>query len=144
MLYLDTSAFLKLYIHEAGSEIVQQKIASQDFPIPIWDLLHAEFINALRLKVFWKEISQTDAEAQIDLFHQRHKRGLYTSPHLDRANLFQQFLRLSAETPNFGCRTMDIFHVACALEFSATEFLTFDQRQAKLANHAGLKTPIQP
>jgi hypothetical protein len=33
---------------------------------------------------------------------------------------------------------MDIFHVACALEISATEFLTFDQRQSALAVHAGL------
>jgi len=38
-----------------------------------------------------------------------------------------------------GCRTMDIFHVACAVEIGATEFLTFDRRQGSLAAHAGLK-----
>jgi hypothetical protein len=33
---------------------------------------------------------------------------------------------------------MDIFHVACALEIGATEFLSFDERQNALATHAGL------
>jgi len=33
---------------------------------------------------------------------------------------------------------MDIFHVACAVQMAATEFLTFDRRQRLLAAHAGL------
>ena len=49
------------------------------------------------------------------------------------------FRQLSAETLRLGCRTMDILHVACAIEIAATEFLTFDQRQHSLALHAGLK-----
>lgn len=138
MLYLDTSALLKLYIRESGSDEVQARIASQDQPLPIWEIQQAELVNALRLKVFWNEISADQADVQIELLHSRFKRGLYTFPEIDRNSLMKHFLSLSNETPRSGCRTMDIFHVACALEIAATEFLSFDQRQRALASHAGL------
>ncbi|MCX6865211.1 MAG: type II toxin-antitoxin system VapC family toxin [Verrucomicrobia bacterium] len=139
MLYLDTSALLKLYIREQGSEAVQARVASQDFPLPIWEIQEAELINALRLKVFWKEIAPEQAVTQIELFQKRRRQGFYLFPEIERNDLMNTFRQLSAETPRLGCRTMDIFHVACALEISATEFLTFDQRQRALASHAGLK-----
>jgi predicted nucleic acid-binding protein len=138
MLYLDTSALLKLYIRENGSEAVQSRIVSQDHPLPIWEIQKAELINALRLKVFWKEITAEQAETQIGLFENRRKRGLYVFPEIDRHSLMETVHRLGAATPRLGCRTMDIFHVACALEIRASEFLSFDQRQNQLAAHAGL------
>lgn len=144
MLYLDTSALLKLYICETGSDAVQSRIASQDHPLPIWEIHQAELINALRLKVFWNEISADQAAAQIDLFQQRFKRGLYFFPEIDRNSLMRRFLDLSADTTRLGCRTMDILHVACALEIGAIEFLSFDQRQNRLAGHAGLKLTPMP
>ncbi len=141
MLYLDTSALLKLYIREPGSEAVQAQVASQDRPLPIWEIQEAELINALRLKAFWKDITPPQAEAQIALFQERRQRGLYTFPELHRSALMDTFRRLSAETPRLGCRTMDILHVACAVQLGATDFLTFDQRQRTLAIHAGLRVP---
>ena len=38
VIYLDTSALLKLYIHEDHSEAVQEWVVSQDDPLPVWDL----------------------------------------------------------------------------------------------------------
>jgi hypothetical protein len=144
MLYLDTSALLKLYIREQGSERVQSHVTSQDLPLPIWEIQKAELVNALRLKVFWNEITLDQAETQIALFESRMKRGLYVFPEIDRASLMKSFLRLSGETPRLGCRTMDILHVACALEIGASEFLSYDQRQKSLAAHAGLKVADLP
>lgn len=42
--------------------------------------------------------------------------------------------------PTLGVRTLDSLHVACAMELSAQKFWTFDERQAKLAEAAGLDT----
>jgi predicted nucleic acid-binding protein len=139
MLYLDTSALLKLYIREQGSDQVQALVAAQDLPLPIWEIQEMELINALRLKVFWREITAAQANTQIDHFAARRRRGLYVFPALDRSALMESFRQLSAETPRLGCRTLDILHVACALQLKADTFVTFDTRQRALAEHAGLR-----
>ncbi len=139
MLYLDTSALLKLYLREEGSDSVQAAIEAQDDPLPVWELQEMELINALRLKVFWKDIRPAQADRQIELFDERKARGLYYFPQINRAELQSDFRKLSAATPVSGCRTLDILHVACALQLGATSFLTFDNRQRDLASTFGLK-----
>jgi predicted nucleic acid-binding protein len=118
---------------------VQKVISEQDRPLPIWELQEAELCNALRLNVYWKKITFQQAESQIALYHERKKRGLYYFPEIQRADLMQIFQRLSHETPRFGCRTMDIFHVACAVQLGSEFFLTFDERQRALAKFAKLR-----
>ncbi len=139
MIYLDTSALVKLYLLEAGSNAVQELIAAQHDPLPVWELQEMELTNALRLKVFWGEISETDAEHQLALFEQRKQKGHYYFPDLDRAALFTTFQRLSAHTVRLGCRTLDIMHVACACQLAPDLFVSFDDRQRQLAELAGLR-----
>jgi predicted nucleic acid-binding protein len=130
---------VKLYVLEAGSEFVQSCLSEQDDPLPVWELQEAELANALHLKVFRNEWTDAEAELQIEHFHSRKQRGLYVFPEIDRVELIREFHRLSRETPRTGCRTMDIFHVACALQIPSCRFLTFDGRQGKLARMAGLE-----
>ena len=139
MIYLDTSALVKLYVLEAGSEFVQSCLSEQDDPLPIWELQEAELANALHLKVFRNEWTEAEADLQIEHFHSRKQRGLYVFPEIDRVELIREFHRLSLETPRTGCRTMDILHVACALQIPSCRFLSFDGRQGKLARMAGLE-----
>ena len=42
-------------------------------------------------------------------------------------------------TPALGCRSLDVLHVASALELERKNFLTFDRRQQKLAEAAGMR-----
>jgi predicted nucleic acid-binding protein len=46
-------------------------------------------------------------------------------------------------TARLGVRSLDILHVAVALEIQAESFLTFDRRQARLARAEGLTTPVR-
>ena len=48
-----------------------------------------------------------------------------------------------AHTPALGCRTLDVLHVATAIELGLRYFVTFDSRQGQLAKAAGLK-PLTP
>jgi hypothetical protein len=139
MLYLDTSALLKLYLREQGSEWVQTQLTAQDDPIPVWELQEAELANALHLKVFWGDISSAQAEEQLAHFRSRRMRGIYHFPHIERAALLERFRTLSRLTQEFGTRTLDVLHVACACELAADRFLSFDQRQLALAARAGLR-----
>lgn len=138
VIYLDTSALIKLYIRENGSETVQSLVESQDDPLPIWELQEAELINALRLKVFWGDISDSQADDQIAHFDDRKRRGLYFTPLIDRVEMNAKVRELSRETPRLGCRTMDILHVACALQLNPSSFISFDQRQRSLAKYVDL------
>jgi len=140
VIYLDTSALIKLYILEEGSQRVQELISAQDKPLPIWDAQEMELGNALRLKVFWGELSSEQADQQWALFEQRKTKGLYFHPEIDRINLLKEFHKLSCFTEELGCRTMDILHVACASYLSAETFVSFDVRQNTLAEKTGLNT----
>jgi predicted nucleic acid-binding protein len=142
VIYLDTSAFIKLYFLEEGSEFVQGRVTRQDEPLPVWDLLQAEMINACRLKVFWGDLTEKQADEQIRLFAQRLQKGQYHVPEIDRGALMKAFRMLARHTPRLGCRTMDILHVACALQWSVDEFVSYDDRQRSLAVQAGLQ--VQP
>jgi predicted nucleic acid-binding protein len=141
MLYLDTSAFLKLFVREAGSEQVQSLVVAQSEPLPVWEILEMELHNALQLKVFRGELDDVDAEHQYVLFQRRKAKGLYFVPEIRRAELMDDFRRLSALKPRLGGRTMDILHVACACQLGPKLFISFDHRQRKLAEAAGI--PVQ-
>lgn len=138
MIYLDTSALVKLYVLEDGSEFVQGCLSGQGDPLPVWEMQEAELTNALHLKVFWNELTADQAATQIGHFRDRLKRGIYFFPEIDRIELMRSFHQLSRETLVTGCRTMDILHVACAIQIPSCEFLTFDDRQRSLARLAGL------
>jgi hypothetical protein len=69
----------------------------------------------------------------------------FASGHLRQADiLWRAALNRAAElsqlhTPELGTRSLDVLHVACAVELQLSHFLTFDIRQSKLAAVAGLK-----
>lgn len=108
-------------------------VVGQPEPLPVWKILEMELGNALNLKVFRGELESSEAARQYSLFRQRQRKGLYFVPEIRRAQLMADFRDLSALTPRLGCRTMDILHVACALQLRPKAFLTFDHRQRELA-----------
>lgn len=142
MIYLDTSALIKLYIRESGSEEVQHWVASQEDPLPVWELQEMELVNALYLKVFWKDISLQDAEEQISLFRDRQKKGHYVYPDFDRLSWVEMCFKMCRATPELGSRTLDIQHVACACLLTPVAFISYDERQRNLARKMNL--PILP
>ena len=142
ILYLDTSAFIKLYIRESGSAEVNEMIAANSEPLVIWDLHRIEFYNALRLKVFRDELTSEDADLLIRYFQTRNKEGIYYTPKLDRKDHVEQCLEFTAFSMGIGCRSLDIMHVAAARLFEADRFVTFDERQAVLATKAGLSVSV--
>jgi predicted nucleic acid-binding protein len=137
MIYLDTSAFIKLYLHEDGSREVHGFVVAQQDPLPVWHFMELEFHNALRFKVFLAEMSPDEVEGVISLYLDRKRTGQYFTPHLDPIGLHELSLQMTARTPIIGCRALDILHVAAARLCDATMFITADKRQAALAEVEG-------
>ena len=137
MIYLDTSAFIKLYLYEDGSAEVHDMVVAQPEPLPVWHLLELEFLNALRFKVFLAEMSRDEVDRITSLYLDRKRSGQYFAPSLDPSALHELCLQMTARTPTVGCRALDILHVAAARLCEATMFVTADRRQAALGEAEG-------
>lgn len=138
--YADPSALLKLYVHEPQSAAMSAWRARTKGALPITPHGRLEIVNGICLAVFRKLI---DAEAMRDAiasFNEDLAEGRY----LDADVLWRATLRRAAElsrihTPALGCRSLDVLHVATALELGLRSLVTFDGRQQRLARAAGLK-----
>lgn len=140
MVYVDTSAIVKLYVREQYSREVSEWVRRRNESIPLTSLHELELINAVKLKCFRKEMSRRQSESILTKFGKHEKLGVFHRPPINWADMFSLALRLSGEhTPNTGSRALDIMHVAMALSLGALSLLTFDDRQAELATLAGLK-----
>ena len=137
MIYLDTSAFIKLYLREDGSAEVHGLVVAQHEPLPVWHFLELEFYNALRFKVFLAEMGPDSVERAISLYLDRKRNGQYFAPHLDPIALHELSLQMTVRTSTIGCRALDILHVAAARLCDAAMFVTADRRQAALAEVEG-------
>jgi predicted nucleic acid-binding protein len=138
--YIDSSALRQLYVHDVHSA----EMAAWRFKHPgllgLTRFGRIELINSIASAVFRRDIPETAFHAFVlelatDLMEGRLQ--LIDVPWravLDRgAGLSQQ------HTPTLGTRSLDVLHVASALELNARYFVTYDERQAKLAGACGLK-----
>jgi predicted nucleic acid-binding protein len=137
VIYLDTSAFIKLYLHEDGSAEVHRIVVAQEDPLPVPHVTELEFCNALRFKVFLEEMATEDVERLISLYRERKWSGQYFTPPLDPIALHELCLDMTERTAVTGCRALDILHVVAARLCDAAMFVTADKRQAALAESEG-------
>lgn len=73
------------------------------------------------------EFAADDLQTDID-------EGVWKLVNIDLAAVFRMAERLSmAHTAEIGARSLDILHVAFARELGVTDFVTGDERQARLA-----------
>ncbi len=138
--YVDPSALGRLYIHGDGSREMARWRTKAGGTLAVTHHGRTEIINAICRVAFLGHLDAPGlAEALGDLA------GDFAAGRLRQADiLWRAALDRAAElsrrhTPNLGTRTLDVLHVACALELKLRRFLTFDQRQQQLARAAGLR-----
>jgi predicted nucleic acid-binding protein len=137
VIYLDTGCFVKLYYPEPDSAKVIALI--QGKPVCHTPLHELEFINALQLKVFFKTATTVQVTAARALVEADLKTGVLVSASGDWKDIFREAVILAAQhTGTFGCRSLDVLHCAAAKILGASEFISTDGRQKKLAAAVGL------
>lgn len=98
-----------------------------------------EIRNALRLKRNREEISQAQLKAALADVQADMDSGLFERPAYDLSDMFHEAEALSAKySAETGARSLDILHVAAAIQIGAKVFVSFDKRQQALARKAGL------
>lgn len=141
--YFDTSVVLKTYVLEPRSEEAIELLNAVDGAIPLSQFLTFEIGNALQLKVFRREIELDAAKKYSGAFLSDLEIGYFYYPPCELENVFKIARDLSnRQSSVVGARSLDILHVASAIEIGCDHFLTFDKRQAQLASDAGLKTKM--
>jgi predicted nucleic acid-binding protein len=138
--YADPSALALLYLHQTGSRemVAWRRRTAGSFPVTHHG--RVEIINAINLATHRGEITLEKAAAAQALLWEEFSNGYLTQVDvLWRAALNRAAQLSAAHTPKLGTRSLDVLHVACALELNLRRFLTFDERQQNLAAAAGLK-----
>lgn len=132
--YFDTSVLLKSYIEEEFSDLADELLFQADTPVAFTHLHAIELPTAIRLKLFRKEITAEQAAATLELMTADVADGRFQRPPYDLDQLFRQAEALSQRhAATIGERSMDILHIAAALECGCSELASFDIRQRRLA-----------
>ena len=139
--YVDPSALWKLYIHEAESPAMSAWRTRIKGALPITLHGRLEIENGISLAAFRKAITTGAMADALLSFEEDLAEGRYTEIDV----LWRATLRRAADisrtyTPKLGCRSLDVLHVATAIELGLRDFVTFDGRQRLVARAVGLKS----
>ena len=139
MRYFDSGVLLKLYLPEPNAAQSVALVQATGLSPVVTPLHVLEMRSAIRQKQGRNEVTDTERQALLSDFDQDLASGFYVRITPPWDNIFARAETLSRlHTVSTLCRTLDTLHVALALELGATEFCTFDQRQAAMARLAGL------
>lgn len=138
--YIDTGILIKSYVLEIDSPLAIEIIETTQEPLPFSHLHAIEIPNAIRLKHFRGEISKSEEAAAIHAFYSDIKEKRLVPCRYDLIEAFHTAEKLSAKfSAEFGTRSLDLLHIAVALEMKCTTFVSWDHRQHKVASLSGMK-----
>ena len=139
IVYADSSFVVSLYTYEAHSVDSRRRIASS--PLIWFTPLHqAEWAHAMGQHVFQGKMIAAQVQQLDRLLEKDRSAGLWLDAEIPEG-AFEVCADLARRYGSrLGTRTLDSLHVACALQLKAEQFWTFDERQARLAKVAGLKS----
>jgi predicted nucleic acid-binding protein len=138
--YVDPSALLKLYIHEPESAAMSVWRNRMRGTLTLTHHGLVEIVNGICLAAFRGYLNaEALADALVSL-DEDFAEGRYAyADVLWRATLRRAGDLSREHTRELGCRTLDVLHVASALELGFKHFVMFDLRQQQLVRAVGLK-----
>lgn len=140
MEYADTGFLLSLYLPESTTAAASAAMKRLVEPLPLISLTMLELRNGLRLAVFRRVITEEERSRCWEQFEDDMAGGVYRRAAVPQSDLHERATRLiEAHSARLGARTLDVLHVAAALQIGAHTLLTFDRRQRALARAAGLR-----
>jgi len=142
-IYVDPSALLKLYLKEPESRAMSLWRGKIGDPVLVTHHSKVELVNAIGLAKYRGMIAGETHDAALDALEDDFRTGRYALTEILWRAAIRRAESLSREhTASVGCRSLDIIHVASALELELTRFATFDVRQQQLARAAGLRVIV--
>jgi predicted nucleic acid-binding protein len=142
--YADPSALLKLYLNEPESRAMTAWRAKNSGPLPVTHHGRVELVNGIALAAHRRLIPEVAFVGALAALDDDFEAGRYRQTDLLWRSALKRAGELSREhTRLIGTRSLDVLHVASALELGLRKFVSFDERQQKLARVVGLKV-VEP
>ncbi|MFW6363819.1 MAG: type II toxin-antitoxin system VapC family toxin [Spirochaeta sp.] len=137
--YVDSGVLVKLYIREANSAAAIEQV--RQYPvIQINRLQELEIRNTFHALEGRKVISSIQRAAAEHYLELDCTEGRLHRTAVDWSMVFQSAMEFSRNfTSDTLARSLDILHVAAAVQHHCTLFLTGDTRQARFARRCGLQ-----
>ena len=139
MIYLDSSVIFSVQGKDINTSAAVQLLKSAGETLVLTELCEVEFINALCRREFLKQIAHAQAEASISDLALNVRREIFQLLPFPAAAFGRAKTLVRQLTPSIGVRAADVLHAAAAIELGASALYTFDQRQHRAAQAAGLK-----
>lgn len=137
--YIDTALLVKSYVLESDSPQTIRLLEEIGEPFAVSHLHDLEIPNAIRLKRFRGEITKAQEHTAIRTFKADMDAGRLSRIDYDLGAVFIRAELLSRKfSGDCGTRSLDLWHVAAALEAGCTTFASYDARQRKAAACSGL------
>jgi len=142
ILFFDTSAFVKFFHEEDGTELVTELINSQDNEIWILDLCRLEFISALCRRFRNNEIDEDALNEAIEGLGLEEENARFNVEPLSQVVIQEAEDLLRRYGRQYGLRTLDSLHLGCFSLISEAEwyFVTADDNLCRIAESMGFKT----
>ncbi len=138
--YVDTALFVKAFVLEVDSAEAIKLLERIGEPFAYSHLHGIEVPNAIRLKRFRGEITRAQEAAAIRMFKADVDAGRFERISYDLSAVFIRAEQLSGRFSGvMGTRSLDLWHVAAALEAGCQAFASCDSRQRKAAAECGLE-----
>ena len=138
--YADSSFLVSLHRADSNHAAAHAWMMKATLTLAFTPLHRVEVRNALRNAIAHGEVSAPDGRRAFAQIEEDLRDGLLVHTSVNWPDVFRRADALSERhAATEGQRTLDLLHVAIALECGAKTFLSFDQRQRKLAKAVGLK-----
>jgi predicted nucleic acid-binding protein len=136
--YFDSSALVKIYVTEAHSERARKE-AQAVAQLPFTWLHTLEVGNALQVLRGRRLLTADEAHALLDQLEDDRQAQRLADVAVEWPKVFHEAVQLSRRhSAQLLCRSLDILHVAVAVELGCARFVSADERQLALAKTAGL------
>ena len=137
--YADTSFIVSLLRMDANHEEAMRYMAQSGETLAFNPLLRVELRNALRNAQALGQITESERRLAFRQIEQDLQAGLLINTPVKWSDVFRLADELSDKhAARDGQRTIDLLHVALAIECGSKIFLSFDRRQRRLAKAANL------
>ncbi len=137
--YMDSSFVLSHLLNDEHTDEARTKIDGLAVSGKISELVLLEFHNMLRRKVGSDGFGSPHAERVIRELEEQIEAGWFEVVSGDWCRVWQRAMGLSSRyASELKVRSLDILHVAFAMESGHKMFWTFDKRQRALAEATGL------